>query len=218
MTTQMNKSGRRSAFNKVRLRKKSFKWHMLLAWVAAFALLGFVLSAITHPLLVWTGPQSTAFRAPQAVINAQQVNNIQAILQQHQINKAIVAKLVPSKDRVLLQVTENVQQARRYFDLGTGAELPNYDQEQAIWLARYYAFSGDESVAIRSVTFQTEFDDAYPWVNRLLPVYKVNFDNEQNLSAYIYTEINALGSLGNDYKTRLQSLFRNLYLELARWL
>jgi len=211
MTTQMNKSGRRSAFNKVRLRKKSFKWHMLLAWVAAFALLGFVLSAITHPLLVWTGPQSTAFRAPQAVINAQQVNNIQAILQQHQINKAIVAKLVPSKDRVLLQVTENVQQARRYFDLGTGAELPNYDQEQAIWLARYYAFSGDESVAIRSVTFQTEFDDAYPWVNRLLPVYKVNFDNEQNLSAYIYTEINALGSLGNDYKTRLQSLFRNLH-------
>lgn len=203
--------GARSFVRKASLRKISFKWHKLLAWVGAFALLGFVLSAITHPLLVWTGPQSTAFRPPQAIIDTQHVKQIETVLTQHQINRAVVVKLVPSKDKVLLQVTEDAKQPRRYFDLQSGAELPDYDQQHAIWLARYYALGGDTSVAVRSVTFQTEFDHAYPWVNRLLPVYKVSFENEQNLNAYVYTEINALGSLGNDYKTRLQGLFRTLH-------
>jgi len=211
MTSQTNSFSQNSGLKKVMIRKRSFQWHIMLAWVAAFALLGFTLSAITHPILVWTGPQSTAFRPPQAVIEAQHINNVKEVLTQHQISQAVVAKLVPSKQGVLLQVTENTQQPRRYFDLQSATELPNYDQQHAVWLARYYALGGDESVPVRNVTFQTEFDSAYPWVNRLLPVYKINFDTEQNLSAYIYTEINALGSLGSDYKTRLQSIFRTLH-------
>ena len=199
------------SLNKVLIRKRSFQWHLILAWVAAFALLCFTVSAITHPILTWTGPQSSAFRAPQALINANHVNNVPAILAKHKISQALVAKLVPSERGVLLQVTENAKQARRYFDPVSGLELANYDQQHAIWLARYYALGGDESIAVRDVVFQTEFDHAYPWVNRLLPVYKITFESDQNLSAFIYTEINALGSISNDYKTRLQRVFQTLH-------
>ena len=193
------------------IRKKSFQWHLLLAWVGAFALFAFCISGITHPLLSWTGPQSSAFMPPRAVMKADQVNVIDDILAKHDISHAIVVKLVPSEQGVVLQVTEHNDQARRYFDLNSFTELTDYDIKQAEWLARYYALNGDTQVAVKEITFQTEFDSAYPWVNRLLPVYKVTFDNEQNLSTYVYTEINALAGLSNNYKTRVQAVFRNLH-------
>ena len=197
--------------SKMLLRKKSFQWHLLLAWVAAFALLAFCISGITHPLLSWTGPQSSAFMPPRAVMKAEQVNAIKPILEKHNIEQAIVVKLIPSAQGVLLQVTEHNDEARRYFDVETYDELRDYDQQQAQWLARYYALGGDESVPIKEVTFQTEFDNSYTWVNRLLPVYKVTFDNDENLSTFVYTEINALAGLSNNYKTTLQAVFRNLH-------
>jgi len=197
--------------SKITMRKKSFQWHLLFAWFAGFALLAFCISGITHPILAWTGPQSSAFMPPRAAMQADQVNVIQDILKRHNIEQAIVVKLVPSARGVVLQVTEDNDQARRYFDLTSFDELINYDQQQAEWLARYYALGGDKSVPVESIIFQTEFDHSYPWVNRLLPVYKVTFANEQNLSTYVYTEINALAGLSNDYKTTLQSIFRNLH-------
>ena len=201
--------------SKMLLRKKSFQWHLLLAWVAAFALLAFCISVITHPLLSWTGPQSSAFMPPRAVMKAEQVNAIKPILEKHNIEQAIVVKLIPSAQGVLLQVTEHNDQARRYFDVETYDELRDYDQQQAQWLARYYALGGDESVPIKEVTFQTEFDNSYTWVNRLLPVYKVTLDNDENLSTFVYTEINALAGLSNNYKTTLQAVFRNLHTWLS---
>jgi len=153
--------------SKMLLRKKSFQWHLLLAWVAAFALLAFCISGITHPLLSWTGPQSSAFMPPRAVMKAEQVNAIKPILEKHNIEQAIVVKLIPSAQGVLLQVTEHNDQARRYFDVETYDELPDYDQQQAQWLAR--------------------------------------------LSTFVYTEINALAGLSNNYKTTLQAVFRNLH-------
>ena len=83
--------------SKITLRKKSFQWHLLLAWVGAFALLGFCISGITHPILSWTGPQSSAFMPPRAVMQASQVNVIDDILAKHNIANAIVVKLVPSE-------------------------------------------------------------------------------------------------------------------------
>ena len=197
--------------SKITIRKKSFQWHLLFAWVAGLALLAFCISGITHPILSWTGPQSSAFMPPRAVIKAEHVNQIKGILKQHNIEQAIVVKLIPSERGVVLQVTEHNDQARRYFDLNSFDELLNYDRQQAEWLARYYALGGDTSVAVKEITFQTEFDSSYPWVNRLLPVYKVSFDNGEDLSTYVYTEINALAGLSNDYKTTMQSIFRNLH-------
>ena len=64
--------------------------------------------------------------------------------------------------------------------------------------------------------FQHEFSDAYPWVNRLLPIYKITFDTEDNLTAFIYTELGALGNLTNDWKTAIQSIFQ--FVHTWSWL
>ena len=204
--------------NKIKRRKRGFKWHLWLAWLAAFGLLCFTISALTHPLMAWTGPQAKAFRPPQAVMQASDAKRIPAILAQHNIQRAVMVKLVPSKLGVVLQVTQDAQHARRYFDLQSGAELADFDKQQAIWLARYYLFgaphSTDSSPTVESVVLQTQFDHAYPWVNRLLPVYKVTFApsaTSSPISTYVYTEINALAGVSNAYKTTLQTVFRNIH-------
>jgi len=211
MTQTKISKGPHFGSSKAKLRVKSFKWHVALVWVGGFALLSYIISAATHPLLAWTGPQSTAFRPPAATMQADQLTQIGPILKQYGVQNAIMIKLLPSQNGVLLQVTHNADQPRRYFDLDTATELPDHDEQQALWLARYYALGGDTSVPVKSIEFQTEFDDAYPWVNRLLPVYKVTLDNDEKLNVFVYTEINALAGISNSYKTKVQSIFRNLH-------
>jgi hypothetical protein len=194
---------------KAKLLRKSISYHKLLGWLGGIALMTFVLSAMTHPLMVWTGPRAATFFPPQMSIESAQVNTIPALLERHGIDSANMVKLVPSQSGALLQVTQDNNQPRRYFDPQSGDEMTGQDEAQAVWLARYY--TGLQDADVRDVVFQTEFDDAYPWVNRLLPVYKVTFDTEDNLTAFVYTELSAMANLTNDWKTFLQGMFGMLH-------
>lgn len=184
-------------------------WHRRLGWVGAAALLLFGLSGLTHPLMTWFGPQPTAFFPPQAEFDATQIAAIPKILSRHGIESAQQVRMVPSVTGSTLQITSPEQPIRRYFDLATGSELTDFDRRQAEWLARYY--TGVSDTPLRSLTLQTAFDNAYPEVNRLLPVWKVTFDTEDGLTAFIHTELNALAALGNHLRATQQGLFRNLH-------
>ena len=186
--------------------KKSLSLHSLAGWIGGFALLIFALSGLIHPIMTWTGPQAAAFFPPQAIIKPGLVSRIPETLQLAKITSAVAVKVVPAEEGVLLQVTEDPSRPRRYFQLESGAELFNYEEKHAIWLARYYA--GLPKGTIRAVKFQDNFSDEYPWVNRLLPVYKVEFDSEDNLSVFVYTELSALGSISNSSKRVLQKIFQ----------
>jgi len=196
--------------SKAKLRLGSFKWHRKLAWLSFAALLLAVVSAITHPILSWTGPKAAKFRPPSMQVQAEDLAAIPGILRQHNIGAAQIVKLVPSAQGNLLQLTETADLPRRYFSLDNGEELIDFDQQQAAWLAAYY-LGKDLTTQIQEITFQTEFDSAYPWVNRLLPVYHIRLSDQSNTSLYIYTELNALAGISNDYKTRLQAIFRHLH-------
>lgn len=189
--------------------KNSIKWHNWLGWAGGLSLLMFAISGMMHPVMSWTGPKAVSFFPPQTKIKSEQAVVIPDILQSNFIDNAIMVKIVPSEIGAVLQVTEQNDSPRRYFDLSTGDELQEFDKKQAIWLAKYY--SGLKNSEIKSIKFQTEFDSSYPWVNRLLPVYKVTFDSEDNLTIFIYTEINALAGITNDYKTFIQSFFRVIH-------
>ncbi|MEQ9519099.1 MAG: hypothetical protein RLN89_06630 [Parvibaculum sp.] len=192
-----------------RLRANSIKWHNWFGWTGGVALVLFAGSSLLHILMTWTGPQAASFFPPQTVFSAENIQAVPKVLAQNSIDHALMVKLVPGQRGPLLQVTSNNETARRYFNLSTGVEIRDHDKAQAIWLARYY--SGEQSTPIREIAFQTSFDASYPWINRLLPVYRVTFETDDNLTAFIYTEFGALGSLTNDWKTGIQSLFSLLH-------
>jgi len=194
---------------KAKLLKKSFRLHRWLGWLGGVSLLVFGLSGMMHPIMSWTGPKGAAYFPPKAHFNAGHVRAISNIVLSQGMTKAIALKLIPSEQGPLLQITEHNDQPRRYFNLESLKEIENYDLHQAQWLARYY--TGLPDADILAVSFQTEFDADYPWVNRLLPVYKVQFDTPDQRIAYIYTELGVMASLTNDWKRRIQTLFRTLH-------
>ncbi len=187
---------------------KSRGLHRFIGWVAAAALFLFICSGLMHILMVWTGPQSAKFFAPQTTIQADELGNVPTILSTQNLSQAQLIQVVPTEQGNALQVTES-SSSRRYFSLQTGKEWTNYDEQQARWLARY--FTGLDQAPIQSVTLQESFDNQYPWVNRLLPVYRITFDTPDQRTAYIYTEFAALAGLTNNWKNTVQGLFQTFH-------
>ena len=184
------------------------KWHLFLLWPALLACCIYILSAFTHPLMTWTGPQAKVMFAPSLTLESNQLNQISAIITSSNLHHAKMVKLVPFKDDVLLQVTEDSLSPRRYFSSLTKKELISHDQEQAIWLAGYYL---KQDLPIKNIEFKTHFDQSYPAVNRLLPVYKINFTTPDNLSVYIHTDTQALAGIENDWKRSLRFIFQTFH-------
>lgn len=195
------------------VRHASTRYHRVLAWLGACILFIYLLSALAHPIVAWTGPKAAAFFPPRSTVSVEQLQNISNIITANNINRANVLKILPSQKEPVLQLTtvnENAIVQRRYFDLTTGQEKANYDKEQALWLAQYYMGS-QIPLDIRSIQLQTEFTQEYPSVNRLLPVYKIELNDAENTTLYIYTEMNALAGMSNDWKKTLQIIFQSLH-------
>jgi len=184
---------------------KLLKWHKTLLWVGGITILLFALSGITHPIITWTGPQAVTARPPALDLTTQQLNQALTALQQQAIPASALIKIVPFQQDAVIQITADAATPRTYLSLAS-TPAPT-DQDMALWLAAHY--SGLAATASTDVNFQTHFDDAYPAVNRLLPVWQITYDN--GLSLYVHTETLALAGITNPYKTRLQGFFRQAH-------
>ena len=191
------------------------RWHRKIAWSSAIVLFIWGISAITHPLMSWFGPQAERFYPPSMQVSGEPLEKLTALIQSvPNLADARLIKLVPSKNGPLLQLTFDQHRPRQYYDLHSRQPLHNQDFLQAQWLASYY--TGLEVDLIETVEFHTQFSDQYPKVNRLLPVYKVQFGGERPVQAFVYTESGALASLSNPFKHRVQWLFQHLHT--FKWL
>jgi len=181
------------------------KWHRLLLWLGGATLLIFALTGITHPLMSWTGPQAVTMRPPALQLDSATLQQAMQQLNNTALPPQALVKLVPYKDKVLLQLTNSLSTERQHLTLDGSA--PASDQDVAIWLAGHY--SGLPAEQVSSTTLLTRFNNAYPSVNRLLPVYQVDYQN--GLSLYIHTESLSMAGITNPYKTAVQAVFRQLH-------
>ena len=186
----------------------SIKYHRFLALLGGIALLIWGGSGLLHPIVTTWGPQPAVFFPPQAPLDLQSATPIHEILSKAEITKARAIRIIASHGRSVLQITEDANEPRRYFQLDDGKELVGYDEQHAIFLARHYTNS---TAPIASVEWLTDFTPDYPWVNRLLPVFKISFDQKDDLSIYIYTETNSVAGLTNNFRSTLQTGFRWLH-------
>lgn len=184
-------------------------WHRRLAWVGGFVVLCWAVSGISHPVMAWFGPQAVKMFPPSARFSADALNALPAVLKANDVKEARVLKVVPTAESTLLQLTDSDTQPRRYFNLLSGAEQHGFDEQQARWLASYY--TGRSTSDIESVEFVTAHSLEYPAVNRLLPVYRVQYRGTDALTAFVHTETAALASLNNRSKANIQTVFQQLH-------
>lgn len=189
-----------------KLSQKAIGIHRWLAIFAGSALLIWGLSGLLHPLMTTFGRQQEVFMPPQRAMNLQDIKPIYQTLQSAGISQAAAVKVIVGQDQNLLQVTEAQDSPRRYFDLASGKELQDHDRAHAIYLARHYMNLPNDP--IRKIEIITEFSSSYPAVNRLLPVYRVEFDRPDGLLTYVYTETNVLTSVTDNWKSSMQKFFQ----------
>ncbi|GJM13394.1 MAG: hypothetical protein DHS20C12_17970 [Pseudohongiella sp.] len=189
--------------------------HRQIGWGAATALLIWGVSSLMHPTMTWFGPQAMHSFPPSMVLQGQALQNLSPLLEGvANLGESRVVKLVPGEDGALLQLTLDQSSPRQYYDVSSQLPLAAHDLEQAKWLASYY--TGIDRTSIEGVEFMTSFSDEYPEINRLLPVYRVQFSTESSLVAFVHTGTGALASLSNPFKDRVQWLFQHLHT--FKWL
>ncbi|NBB26283.1 hypothetical protein GVM20_14215 [Porphyrobacter sp. SLTP] len=194
---------------KTKTARWSYSKHQWLGLIGGISLLVWGLSGLTHIAMVLFGPQQAQFMPPAASVELEGARPIAETLAQQGIGEAVAVKTVPAAGGgVLWQVTGDPLTARRYFRPDNGSEVAGGDRAQAEFLARHYLATDR---AITSAKLQTEFDADYPWVNRLLPVWKLEFSGDDGLTAYVHTETSSLAAVNNTTKNRLQSVFRALH-------
>lgn len=194
--------------NRPRLARWSMGKHQWLALIGGISLFIWGLSGMAHIAMVLFGPQQLEFMPPMRAIDMAGAVPVEKVLADAGIGKARAVKVVVGKDRNLLQVTVMPQALRRYFRLDTGAELAGEDARQAEFIARHFL---KEQRPIAEIVQQTAFDADYPWVNRLLPVWRIRFAGDDQLTAFVHTETSSLAAVNNLTKTRLQAVFRALH-------
>lgn len=194
--------------NRPRLARWSMSKHQWLALIGGISLFIWGLSGMAHIAMVLFGPQQLEFMPPMRPIDMAGAAPVEKVLADAGIDKARAVKVVVAEDRNLLQVTVTPMAPRRYFRLDTGAELANQDARQAEFIARHFL---KEQRPVAEIVQQTAFDADYPWVNRLLPVWRIRFAGDDRLTAYVHTETSSLAAVNNLAKTRLQNVFRALH-------
>jgi len=165
------------------------------------------ISAISHPLMTRLQPKPAVFSPPSISVDLKHALPLQDVLIKHDFAKltAVSFAVIDGKNYYRVQPFDNV--VARYFSVLDGGELAEGDQRYAETLARHYTKRGNISAA----KFLTEFDDDYHPVNRLLPVWRIDFDGDAErapVRAYVDTEQSRLATLVDDTRHSLTSLFR----------
>ena len=194
-------AGRRSH----RLLKTAISLHRLLAWFAGAGLLVWGLSGLLHPLMTTFGPQQSVYRPPAAALALEGILDPGEILQRAGIDTAVAVQVVVTGHGNVLQVTETSMAPRRYFDVHTGEELADQDRRYAEYLARHYLGGQVAARSVQAISLQDNFDLEYPQVNRLLPVWRIDFAGDDRLTAYVHTETASLAAVNDDFKRILQT-------------
>lgn len=190
------------------LLKLWIRLHRLLAWFGGLGLLVWGLSGLLHPLMTTFGAQQSIYTPLIQPIDLSKSRPVEAILRAAGITAAVAIQFVAGDGKSLLQITTQDMAPRRYFSPDSGEEIIDHDQHQAECLARHYLGTQVSGVPVKHIELLTDFDFEYPWVNRQLPVYRIDFATEDHLTAYVHTDTSTLAAVNNDFKRWTQTGFQ----------
>jgi len=189
-----------------RLRFSWSAWHRRLGLVTCFGILLWGLSGMSHPIMSRLQPKPVAFTAPTAALDLTHTINPQAVLACHGLTGFQRFSTAMMDGKTYFRVAISADAPARYFSATDCKEREAGDEEHARQLASHYI--GRPASEITDVRFISSFDEEYLYVNRLLPVWRVEFSGPDHLRAYIDTDQARLSTLIDDTRYVLGKVFR----------
>lgn len=183
-----------------------YRWHRRIAWIVLIPLLAFGISGLLHPLMRLSAPEiaQRSYPQPQWPANLPSISQLQELSLKHSMG---LRPVKVAQTWYLSHWQERTTPSQFYTLAGeTATEI---EQRYAIQLARH--FSGDQNSPVSDVEFIDEFSRDYPAINRLLPVWKVSFDRDDQLSTFVDIRLDRLATQTNSTRSNLMFWFRLLH-------
>lgn len=95
----------------------------------------------------------------------------------------------------------------RYFNYQNDIEASGVDQDMAVEIAK----TVNSSDKIKDIKYVTEFDHEYISIFRILPVYRIQFENSLEEVVYVSTVTGGITLYSNKYKRITSALFSTLH-------
>ena len=199
-----------------------FRTHRWFGVVACLAVMMWGTSGVMHPIMSRLNPQPANAQLPQTTPLLHGALTPAEVLTRAGISEISGLRVLEWNEVTYYQVSLADQPQRRYFEVNSGQELLDGDVKYAEFLARHFVYGQQGKGKVSGITRLEQFDDDYLSVNRLLPVYRVGFSNDDGqksadgeraggLRAYIETSPPRLASLVDDTKATLGWLFRTIH-------
>lgn len=191
------------------------RYHRWVGLLAALPVILWGLSGLSHPVMSRLQPKPAEMMVPVALVSGfsreelamvKPLAELAPVLPVRQVSHA---RLLRWQGKPVWQLTVLGQAERLYADAVSGEVREGLERELAVLLARHYA--GEAERAVTSVRLVTSFSDDYPYVNRLLPVWRVEFAGGDHLRAFVETSPVRLATLDNDAKSLFGRIFRALH-------
>lgn len=167
-------------------------------------------SGLTHPMMAhWFKISPAKFFAPkQALPTDSTTLALNEILTQNSIGGFRQFRLIEMNQNYFYQIKLPNQQLD-YYNSKTGKKLENGDELYAEYLARYYW--DDQTSPVKDVKLLHDFTSEYKRINRLLPVYKVSFDNDDQLDVYVETGSSRYATANDKYRKWMNWTFSQFH-------
>lgn len=189
-----------------------YSWHRRLSLLAGGLTLLWALSGLLHPFMSYFGPRPAAFMPPQKTMTQNPPEagfaKMMTALEGKEITQLRLLKI--ERDWAWQVSTGS---GFDYYDPDFGRSYPDFGSVYAEKLAKYYSGSSDK---IRAISLQKNFDLDYPEISRLLPVYKVEFENDKNLRVFVDPSSDRLGGMTDNIKLGAMRLFQ--WVHTLSWL
>lgn len=198
------------------VQRNMYRWHRIIGLITVVPVICWTLSGLSHPLMSnWLRPKIARETLPPTPVPRPALPLTQ-VLAQNQLTELRNVRLINWASQPAYQVLAGAPTAEpRYFDATTGAALPaGADQRFAEQLARY--FTQDSVSAITAAERITSFTEDYPFVNRLLPVWKITLGQPSSLTVYVETMPARLATFNNPTRRTFLRVFN--WLHTWSWL
>ena len=185
--------------------KRLLGLHRILGLSLGVLVLLWTLTGVLHPIMSATQPQPVKRMPPPQQLALASAQPLPTVLQQQQVRQvAQVQAIQLAAGQVAYRIQLPGQAIARYVDAHSGSEITDGERKDAERLALWY--SGRQAGDIQGSNIITAFSDDYPSVNRLLPVWQVQFSD--GLRAYVDPSQSRLATLSNDRKMWMARIFR----------
>ncbi|WP_415889254.1 PepSY domain-containing protein [Neptuniibacter sp. SY11_33] len=190
------------------MKAKLYLWHRRLALLVLVPLLLFGLSGLLHPVMRLTAPEMAQHFYPQPQWPAN-LPSIETLIKDSELNAVAGLRPVQVDQNWYIQSWENRSEPSQFLTLNA-KPAQEIELAYAEQLARHY--SGEETAGIEQIKLISEFSHQYPSINRLLPVWEVKFERDDNLSVFVDIRQDRLATITDDSRRLFMTLFHFLHV------